>query len=89
MDIFKVLYENEDKEKAFNMAKYMKNQFDFLGINKPELKKIEREYFKEIKNEEYIDYYFVNTCYSDSNREFQYIAIDYLINKKKYYLHLL
>lgn len=84
MDIFKVLYENEDKEKAFNMAKYMKNQFDFLGINKPELKKIEREYFKEIKNEEYIDYDFVNTCYSDSNREFQYIAIDYLINKKKY-----
>ncbi len=84
MDIFKVLYENEDKEKAFNMAKYMKNQFDFLGINKPELKKIEREYFKEIKNEEYIDYDFVNKCYSDSNREFQYIAIDYLINKKKY-----
>lgn len=84
MDIFEILYEKRDNENAINMAKYMKNQFDFLGINKPELKKIEREYLKEIKNQTYIDYDFVNKCYSDSNREFQYVAIDYLINKKKY-----
>lgn len=84
MDIFEVLYEKRDEENAVNMAKYMKNQFDFLGINKPELKKIEREYFKEIKNKEYIDYDFVNKCYGDSNRELQYFAIDYLINKKRY-----
>lgn len=84
MDIFEVLYEKRDEENAVNMAKYMKNQFDFLGINKPELKKIEREYFKEIKNRKYIDYDFVNKCYDDNNREFQYVAIDYLINKKKY-----
>lgn len=84
MDIFEVLYEKRDEENAVNMAKYMKNQFDFLGINKPELKKIEREYFKEIKNKEYIDYDFVNKCYDDNNREFQYVAIDYLINKKRY-----
>lgn len=49
MDIFKVLYENEDKEKAFNMAKYMKNQFDFLGINKPELKKLKENTLKKSK----------------------------------------
>lgn len=84
MDIFKVLYEKRNEENSVNMAKYMKNQFDFLGINKPELKKIEREYFKEIKNRKYIDYDFVNKCYDDNNREFQYVAIDYLINKKKY-----
>lgn len=84
MDIFEVLYEKRDEENAVNMAKYMKNQFDFLGINKPELKKIEKEYFKEIKNRKYIDYDFVNKCYSDNNREFQYVAIDYLINKKRY-----
>ncbi|MCO8193642.1 DNA alkylation repair protein [Anaerofustis sp. NSJ-163] len=84
MDIFEVLYEKRDEENAVNMAKYMKNKFDFLGINKPELKKIEREYFKEIKNKEYIDYDFVNKCYGDSNRELQYFAIDYLINKKRY-----
>lgn len=84
MDIFEVLYEKRDEENAVNMAKYMKNQFDFLGINKPELKKVEKEYFKEIKNRKYIDYDFVNKCYSDNNREFQYVAIDYLINKKRY-----
>ena len=84
MDIFEILYEKRNEENAVNMAKYMKNQFDFLGINKPELKKIEREYFKEIKNRKYIDYDFVNKCYDDNNREFQYVAIDYLINKKKY-----
>lgn len=84
MDIFEVLYEKRDEENAVNMAKYMKNQFDFLGINKTELKKIEKEYFKEIKNRKYIDYDFVNKCYSDNNREFQYVALDYLINKKRY-----
>lgn len=84
MDIFEVLYEKRNEENAVNMAKYMKNQFDFLGINKPELKKIEREYFKEIKNRKYIDYDFVNKCYGDNNREFQYVALDYLINKKRY-----
>lgn len=84
MDIFEVLYEKRDEENAVNMAKYMKNQFDFLGINKPELKKIEKEYFKEIKNRKYIDYDFVNKCYDDNNRELQYVAIDYLINKKRY-----
>ena len=84
MDIFEVLYEKRDEENAVNMAKYMKNQFDFLGINKPALKKIEKEYFKEIKNQTYIDYDFVNKCYSDNNREFQYVALDYLINKKRF-----
>lgn len=49
MDIFKVLYEKRDEENAVNMAKYMKNQFDFLGINKPELKKSKKNILKKLK----------------------------------------
>lgn len=84
MDIFKVLYEKRNEENSVKMAKYMKNKFDFLGIPRSELKKIEKIYFKEIKSQEYIDYDFVNKCYEDTHREFQYLSIDYLINKKKF-----
>ncbi|WP_329381994.1 DNA alkylation repair protein [Anaerofustis butyriciformans] len=84
MDIFKVLYEKRNEENSVKMAKYMKNKFDFLGIPRSELKKIEKIYFKEIKSQEYIDYDFVNKCYEDAHREFQYLSIDYLINKKKF-----
>ena len=84
MDIFKVLYEKRNEENSVKMAKYMKNKFDFLGIPRSELKKIEKIYFKEIKSQEYIDYDFVNKCYEDVHREFQYLSINYLINKKKF-----
>ncbi|WP_138269253.1 DNA alkylation repair protein [Anaerofustis stercorihominis] len=84
MDIFEVLYEKRNEENSVKMAKYMKNKFDFLGIPRSELKKIEKIYFKEIKSQEYIDYDFVNKCYEDAHREFQYLSIDYLINKKKF-----
>lgn len=84
MDILKVLQENKNDENAPKMKKYMRNKFEFLGIKKGDLKRIEKEFFKDIKKEEYIDYDFVKKCYFSVYRECQYVAIDYLINKKKY-----
>ena len=36
MDIFSVLQEAANEEQARAMAAYMRNQFEFLGIQKPD-----------------------------------------------------
>ena len=74
-----------DKE-AIPMAKYMKNNFEFLGIHSKERKEAEKKVFKTIPKDEkeYIDFSFTDKCYNNKYREFQYAAIDYLILKNKY-----
>ena len=44
--LLKLLEDQADPEKVPAMEAYMKNKFSFLGVQKPILKKIEREVFK-------------------------------------------
>lgn len=81
-DLIPILEAATVPEKIPDMEAYMKNKFSFLGVQKPILKKIEREFFKPfIKNP--IDWAFVEECWQQPYREFQYIAMDYLDKKKK------
>ena len=75
-----IQYKNE--EQAQKMSKYMLNKFEYIGIKTPERRKIFKNFFKEYKNEEKIDWEFVNKCWENKYREFQYIAADYLKNMK-------
>ena len=83
---FNKLYEemirHKNEEQARQMSKYMLNKFEYIGIKTPERRKIFKNFFKEYKNEEKIDWEFVNKCWENKNREFQYIAADYLKNMK-------
>ena len=83
---FNKLYEemirNKNEEQARQMSKYMLNKFEYIGIKTPERRKIFKNFFKEYKNEEKIDWEFVNKCWENKYREFQYIAADYLKNMK-------
>ena len=81
-DLIPILEAATVPEKIPDMEAYMKNKFSFLGVQKPILKKIEREFFKPfIKHP--IDWTFVEECWQQPYREFQYIAMDYLDKKKK------
>ena len=81
-DLIPILEVATVPEKVPAMEAYMKNKFSFLGVQKPTLKKIERDFFKLfIKNP--IDWAFVEECWQQPYREFQYIAMDYLDKKKK------
>ncbi|HEM3624675.1 TPA: DNA alkylation repair protein [Streptococcus suis] len=71
-----------EKEQAQPMKAYMKNNFDFLGVRTPDRRKVARQFFKESKAQG-IDWDFVEACWVKPYREFQYIAIDYLVTKKK------
>ncbi|MDD2621138.1 MAG: DNA alkylation repair protein [Syntrophomonadaceae bacterium] len=78
-EMIKVFYEHRDSQKAEPMAAYMKNKFFYLGIPKPERSRLQREFINKVKKEKTIDWKLLNTLWELPEREFQYLAIDYLI----------
>jgi 3-methyladenine DNA glycosylase AlkD len=77
-DLFIDLEKNENTERAIPMSNYMKNNFAFLGIQKPKLNEIIKPYIKECKNEK-VDWNFVSLCWDKPYREAQYTAVEYLL----------
>ena len=82
MNLLTELANAANSEKAQQMTKYMRNQFPFFGIPAPERKKIFQAYMKTI-NSKAVDWDFVEDAWEKEQREWQYIAVDYLIKLKK------
>lgn len=83
--LLKQLFEqHEDIENARKMAKYMRNLFKFYGIATPKRKGIYRDILKQEKANKKIDWQFLDYCYQDEHREFQYFVCDYLSTMKKF-----
>ena len=80
--LYEEMIQHKNEEQARQMSEYMLNKFEYIGIKTPERRKIFKNFFKEYKNEEQIDWEFVNKCWENKYREFQYIAADYLKNMK-------
>ena len=80
--LYEEMIQHKNEEQAQKMSKYMLNKFEYIGIKTPERRKIFKNFFKEYKNEEKIDWEFVNKCWENRYREFQYVAADYLKDKK-------
>lgn len=77
MDIFEVFRSAENPEKAVAMSAYMRNQFPFLGISTPERRKLSRGFFKSM-DQRAVDWKFIFKCWRQPEREFHYLAVDYL-----------
>ncbi len=84
LEIKKLFEQNEDKENALAMAKYMRNLFEFYGLATPKRKKLYKDFLKEEKKNKKVDWDFLDKCYLDSHREFQYLVSDYLITMNNY-----
>lgn len=82
MDIFKTLEAGANAEKAAGMSAYLKDQFAFLGIQKPEREALTKEFLKAKKKESGVDWAFIEQCYARREREFHYIAVDYVLLMK-------
>lgn len=76
--------ESKDKETAISMAKYMRDLFPFYGIPTPKRKAVYKDFLKEEKKLEKIDWELLDQCYQDLHREFQYFVCDYLLAMNKY-----
>lgn len=81
--VIELFNKNKNIENAFSMKKYMRNQFEFLGIKTP----IRREISKNLFTKEFLYNQFIteNVLYlwNLPEREYQYFAIDFLLKKKK------
>lgn len=75
--------ENRNNKNAILMRKYLRDQFEFLGIRSPIRKILQKKFLKELDKEEPINKVWVLQLWNYEYREFQYLAIDYLIKKKK------
>ena len=81
----KQLFEqNRDEENAIKMSKYMRDMFKFYGLSTLIRKSFYKDLFKEEKERKSIDWKFLDKCYEDDYREFQYLVMDYLVTMQKY-----
>lgn len=83
-EFFENMKESADNEKSIKMSAYMRDLFQFLGIPTPIRKKLCRDIFKEAKKKQTIDWNFIELCWKNPYREFQYVGVDYLILMEKY-----
>lgn len=82
---FQILANKEDK---FWMEKYMRNQFVFFGIKSESRKSIFNQFKISLpKNLDYIEV--ANALFQQKEREWKYLAFDYLFTQKKHYDHRL
>ncbi len=79
LEIKELFEQHKNEEKAKDMSKYMRNLFDFYGIPTPERKAIYKDFLKKEKKSKQVDWDFLDKCYQDEHREFQYLVYDYLI----------
>lgn len=81
----KKLFEaHSNPERAISMSKYMKDQFRFYGISAADRKNLYKDFLKTEKKQGRLDWKFLDQCYADEHREFQYLAYDYLLSMKKF-----
>ena len=79
--IFDVFHYNKNDKEAPKMCAYMRHQFPFLGIRPYWRKEHSRLFFKSVKKTD-LDWDFVSKCWTQPEREFQYLAMDYLSKQK-------
>ena len=76
--LFKTFEENADAEQARKMSAYMRDQFPYLGIQTPKRTELSRDFLKAAKKENLTDWTFIRECWEKPEREFQYLAVNYL-----------
>ncbi len=82
LEIFSILEAHANPIDAVAMEYYMKGLFPFLGIKTPMRRALTKDFLKK-KSKEPLDWDFVDFCWNQDYREAQYLAMDYLLRKKK------
>lgn len=80
--LIKSFYDHENQEQAHKMSAYMKDNFLFLGIQKPQRAELHKEFIKQAKKQKKVNWDFIFMLWDLPEREFQYLALDYLLALK-------
>jgi len=81
-ELIKSFYEHGDQQQAIRMSTYMKDKFAFLGIHKPKRAELQKQFLQQSRTFKKINWDFVYSLWELPEREFQYLALDYLLAMK-------
>ena len=73
-----------DEENARHMEAYMRDRFKFYGLQTPERRAVYKDVIARDKKVGVIDREFLEQCWADKHREFQYLVTDYLRAMQKF-----
>lgn len=73
-----------DEENARHMEAYMRDKFKFYGLQTPERRAVYKDVIARDKKSGIIDREFLEQCWADEHREFQYLVTDYLRAMQKF-----
>lgn len=82
MDIFSQYRANADYQRGLEMSAYMRHQFKYLGIGSVKRREISAQFFREIDKKSPFDWDFVFDCFKREEREYVYLACDYMFRRK-------
>lgn len=82
MDIFSQFKANADLPRGLEMSAYMRHQFTYLGIGSVKRREISAQFFRGIDKKSPFDWDFVFECFRRDEREFVYLACDYMFRYK-------
>ncbi|MCL2882378.1 MAG: DNA alkylation repair protein [Coriobacteriia bacterium] len=77
-EVFAAFEAAADPQQAVEMSAYMRDQFAFLGIKTPQRKALAKDFLKAVRKAEQVNWGFIDACWKRPEREFQYLALDYL-----------
>lgn len=77
-DVFSRFRSQADPARAAQMSAYMKGLFPFVGLPTPLRRALGKTTLDQMKKADEVDWPFVLRCYDQPEREFQYLALDYL-----------
>lgn len=73
-----------DEDNAKKMASYMRDKFKYYGIPTPKRKAVYKSILNKEKKSGAVDWGFLEKCWNDEYREFQYVVMDYLTAMQKF-----
>lgn len=72
-----------DEENANKMSSYMRDKFKYYGIPTSKRKAVYKFILNKEKKAGTVDWDFLEKCWNDEYREFQYVVMDYLVAMQK------
>lgn len=73
-----------DDDNAKKMSSYMRDKFKYYGIPTPQRRAVYKSIFKTERKAGVVDWDFLEKCWKDEYREFQYVVMDYLVAMQKF-----
>lgn len=73
-----------DEDNARKMSSYMRGKFKYYGIPTPKRKTVYKSILNKEKKAGFVDWDFLEKCWNDEYREFQYVVKDYLATMQQF-----